>query len=632
MNSDQHDTDLVSSRYRVIRPFARGGLGEVFLAYDTELDRLIALKEVRRDIAPSPTRQARFLLEARVTGRLEHPGIVPVYGLGTHGDGRAYYAMRFIKGETLRAALGRWHAEPAAEFAGLAFRLLLGWFVTACKTMAYAHSQGVLHRDLKPTNIMLGEFGETLVVDWGLAKTLAAANTTECSGGSEERGFPPGNEAITSAGQTLGSPGFMSPEQAAGNSDKLGPASDIYSLGATLYVMLTDRTPFEGETDLVLHRVRWGEFPPPREVKPQVPRPLEAICLKAMALRPEDRYQSALDLAGDIECWLADRPVSAHREPWTGKTRRWIRRHQTAVSSLVAALVVGFLALGLAVPLLSYAWRGEFLARQEESMQRTHAVRNLIASEKQKARALASERKATEERDRAEKALAFLVQAFRLPDPTLDGRSLKASDLLERAAKDIEPTFADAPLMKATLLQAIGETFSGLGLPRESLSALERASAIRREALGPDHPGTLVSLSRLAAALEDAGRIDQAIPLYESVLARQKKRLGADHHDTLETTNDLAVAYWESGQASRAIPLYQTVLEFERARLGDDHPDTLTVMDNLAVAYAAIGEPLKAIPLHETVLAKTRAKLGQDSGAALIAMNNLARAYELSGQ
>ena len=351
-----------------------------------------------------------------------------------------------------------------------------------------------------------------------------------------------------------------------------------------------------------------------------------------MALRPEDRYQSALDLAREIECWLADRPVSAYSEPWTDKARRWVRRHQTTVSGLVAALLVGFLALGLAVPLLSYAWRNESRARREESAQRAHAVDSLKTAQEQRARALASERQAAEERDRAEKALAFLVQAFRLPDPSLDGRSLKVVDLLERAVKEVETTFTDAPLMKASLLQAIGETFSGLGLPKESLSALERVAALRRETLGADHPDTLIAMSHLAAALQDAGRSDQAIALFESILARQKERLGPDHHDTLETTNDLAVAYWESGQAARAIPLYRTVLEQEKARLGDDHPDTLTVMDNLAVAYAAAGEPMKAIPLHEAVLAKSRQKLGEQSRATLITMNNLARAYELSGQ
>ena len=432
MSIDGQETDLVSGRYRVLRSYAKGGLGEVFLAHDAMLDRQVALKEIRRDISPNVVRNERFLLEARVTGRLEHPGIVPVYDLGTHDDGRAYYAMRLIKGETLRSAVERFHAEPESDYTGLSFHLLLSWFVSVCKTMAYAHSQGVLHRDLKPTNIMLGDFGETLVVDWGLAKPISGSSTAEIAGGSDGQGAAPGDAAITTAGQAVGSPSFMSPEQAAGNPERLGPASDIYNLGATLYVILTDRMPFEGDGNLVLERVRRGIFPPPQELKPLVPRALQAICLKAMALRPEERYPSALDLARELECWLADRPVAAFREPWTLKARRFLRQHQTFVSGLAAALSVGFLALGLAVPVLSYAWRSEFRAREQESAERILAVGSMKTAQEQRARALASERKADEERDRAEKALAFLVQAFRLPDPSLDGRSLRVAELLER--------------------------------------------------------------------------------------------------------------------------------------------------------------------------------------------------------
>ena len=164
-------------RFRIIRPHARGGLGEVFLALDPELDRQVALKELQSYHAHDPVSQSRFLREARVTGRLEHPGIVPVYGLGRHADGRPYYAMRLIEGETLKQAIERFHgAKGAPHEPGereLAFRRLLRRFIDACNAVAYAHSRGVVHRDLKPENIMLGRFGETLVVDWGVAKLLA---------------------------------------------------------------------------------------------------------------------------------------------------------------------------------------------------------------------------------------------------------------------------------------------------------------------------------------------------------------------------------------------------------------------------------------------------------------------------
>src|SRR5262249_20495823 len=170
--------DAVGVRYRILRPHARGGLGEVFVAEDQELHREVALKEIQERHADDPHSRGRFLLEAEVTGGLEHPRIVPVYGLGSYADGRPFYAMRFVQGDSLKDAIGRFHQEQESLPAGgraLRLRQLLGRFVDVCQAVAYAHSRGVLHRDLKPGNVMLGKYGETLVVDWGLAKVLNRA-------------------------------------------------------------------------------------------------------------------------------------------------------------------------------------------------------------------------------------------------------------------------------------------------------------------------------------------------------------------------------------------------------------------------------------------------------------------------
>jgi serine/threonine-protein kinase len=237
-------------RFRVLRPHARGGLGEVFVAEDRELRREVAFKEIQRSFAHDPHSRSRFLLEAELTGALEHPGIVPVYGLGAYRDGRLFYAMRFIRGESLKDAIARFHAADAAgRDVGertLALRQLLGQFVAVCQAVAYAHARGVIHRDLKPANVMLGAFGETLVVDWGLAKVVGRpeGDTT-----GEEATLRPssGDGVATVAGTAVGTPAYMSPEQAAGRLDLVGPASDIYSLGATLYHLLTGQAPFGGE-------------------------------------------------------------------------------------------------------------------------------------------------------------------------------------------------------------------------------------------------------------------------------------------------------------------------------------------------------------------------------------------------
>src|SRR5262249_47804140 len=405
-------------RYRVLRPHARGGLGEVFVAEDTELHREVAFKEIQKPYAHDPHSRGRFLLEAEVNGRLEHPGVVPVYGLGSYRDGRPFYAMRFIRGESLKEAIDRFHAADVpgrdAGERGLALRQLLGQFVAVCNAVAYAHNRGILHRDLKPANILLGKFGETLVVDWGLAKPIGdpgEGRGTRGEGPSDktspltpepaalaEGAAPPGDlpsrshadyrHAVlpssdlppsTRIGAAMGTPGFMSPEQAAGQWDSLGPASDIYSLGATLHVLLTGQVPGHGSgagregTGLSEKesKVRSALAAKPRPPNPvDLPRELQAICTKAMAPDPADRYATALDLAADIEHGLADERVSACPDPFPTRARRWLSRRRTLVGAVTAAVLVAMVGLVVGLVLLAGANERAQVARREAETQR----------------------------------------------------------------------------------------------------------------------------------------------------------------------------------------------------------------------------------------------------------------------
>jgi len=369
-------------RYRIVRSHARGGLGEVFIAFDSELNREVAVKEIQKRFADHDDSRSRFRLEAEITGKLEHPGIVPVYGLGQYQDGRPYYAMRFIRGDSLQQAIELFHqrfasgkqAQDTAAEESLELRKLLRRFIDVCNAMEYAHSRGVLHRDLKPGNIILGKYGETLVVDWGLAKVKGQVEGSSASSDlirlSDDSGSSP-----TMVGVAVGTPAFMSPEQAVGAVDQLGPATDIYSLGATLYHLLAGRPPFKEKTVAeTIAKVKEGSFESPRKYRPEIPKGLEAICLKAMALRPEGRYASPMDLSEDIERWLGDEPIQAQQESLAEKGARLIRKNRAWALSGVAALFVVAVVASIAAIWVDGARRTAVGAQLEESIQRGKAV------------------------------------------------------------------------------------------------------------------------------------------------------------------------------------------------------------------------------------------------------------------
>jgi serine/threonine-protein kinase len=319
------------------------------VALDGELNREVALKQILDAHAADPVSRQRFLVEAEISGGLEHPGIVPVYGLGADGDGRPFYAMRFIRGDSLKEAIDRFHADPALRSdpgaRSLALRGLLRRFIDVCNAIAYAHSRGVLHRDIKPGNVIVGRHGETLVVDWGLAKPTGRSEPGHDAAERTLRPSTASGSAETLPGSALGTLAYMSPEQAAGDVARLGPRSDVYGLGATLYCLLTGKPPHEGDVADVLQAVGRGAFRLPRAMGPSVDRALEAVCLKAMAAKPEDRYASGRALADDAERWMADEPVAAWREPWARTLLRWLTRHRTGVTSVAAAGLAGVVGL-----------------------------------------------------------------------------------------------------------------------------------------------------------------------------------------------------------------------------------------------------------------------------------------------
>jgi serine/threonine protein kinase len=316
-------------RYVIEGELARGGLGRILEAHDVELDRPVAIKEL---IAPTPTSRARFYREALVTARLQHPSIVPVYEAGRWPSGEPFYAMKLISGRSLRSIID--------ERSTLAGRLgLLLNVIAVADTIAYAHSLGIIHRDIKPTNVLVGQFGETLVVDWGTAKDLTAREGLEAVDGRYDAAV----QDITAAGTVVGTPTYMPPEQARG--DAVDERADIYALGALLYHVLAGAPPYCAGRD-ILARILAGPPEPIEEVEPGVPRDLAAIVRKAMAREPSERYPTAREFASDLRRFESGQIVSARAYSLPALLHRWLCRRRVP-AAVVAVLLVLLVLLAL---------------------------------------------------------------------------------------------------------------------------------------------------------------------------------------------------------------------------------------------------------------------------------------------
>ncbi len=330
-------------RYTVRHLHSEGGLGRIWIVRDEELNRDVVLKELSPEHAQNAAARARFLREAQVAGQLEHPNIVSVYELGCRPDlAQPYYTMRYVRGKTLSARIAEHHRKRRkGTESPLEMRRLLNAFLCVCNAIAYAHSRGVVHRDLKPANVVLGEFGEVILLDWGLAKV---AGTREARKAGKVDLSETADLKVTFAGSVLGTPAYMSPEQAAGEVEAIGPATDVYGLGAILFEILTGRPPHAGvdATEIVGH-VLHGPAPRASALLPAVSRTLDAICSRAMHRSAARRYARVSDLVDDVQRYLADQPVSVHQPRAGERLLRWVRQHPT--STAVAALVLLFTLL-----------------------------------------------------------------------------------------------------------------------------------------------------------------------------------------------------------------------------------------------------------------------------------------------
>lgn len=600
------------SRYRILRPHARGGLGEVFVAEDTELRRKVALKEIQVQQADSLNNRGRFVLEAEVTGGLEHPGIVPVYGLGAYPDGRPYYAMRFIHGASLKEAIEQFHASGAG-FASLAFRQLLRRFQDVCNAIAYAHSRGVLHRDIKPGNIMLGNFGETLVVDWGLAKRLDRADEATTVVPTEESpANHPETAFETQQGMVIGTPAFMSPEQAQGNINALTAASDVYSLGATLYVILTGQTAFSGNIVELLPRVVQGNFLSPKQRLVSTPAALNAIVVKAMARQPGNRYTTASALAEELERYLADEPVLAYREPWLDRVRRWTRKHRTWVTTgtvaggvLLTAALAGTLLLGEKNRQLANA--NTMLDSANANLTNTNSA--LVAARQD----------ADDKRAVAEASFRLALQSF---NDLVEGIQDKLENhpnteelrvtLLAKAQTGLTMLLQEASKSgnHRTLIWAhlrMGDVYDVLGQATKATAEYRHAHMLAGQLydLAPGDPRTLRDLGttheRLGIDFEKQAQWDRALKHYQEMLLRKQHLVERDAHDPVyqrelgiahihlsDVKNRLGQSQEAHEHVQKALGCAQRVVELAPTMKSDAERD-------LSIAYSRLGSSLQTL-------------------------------------
>lgn len=561
--------------YKILDELGRGGMSVVYLAEDQRLQRQVAIKVLMDRQLARRDDLARFEAEARTLARLQHPNIVQVYEIGTH-QGLLYCVLEYASGGSLD-----WYLRGRPQLPRLAAQVA----VVLADAMQAAHEQGIIHRDLKPSNVLVAKktsesasvipatssrsldriaLPEGLKIsDFGLAKQMDRASD------------------LTKTGMIIGTPNYMSPEQAAGRHDLTDHLCDVYALGAILYEMLTGRPPFVGPTAVeTIMLVQTTDPLPPRTLQPKVPRDLETICLKALRKVPAERYASAADLAADLRRWLEGRPILARPTSRWERFVRWCRRNP-AVAGLSATLLVTLL-VALAVVTVLYLLADQ--RRQVAEKAQAEAVQARDVAEK------AQER----ERSNAERLEAFRTflqdDFFSQVDSRQLGPEAKMRDALLRAIERIGPRFVNQPELEAYVRDQIGYRLFAMSLYREAQAQQRRAWELYQKVLGPDHSDTLHIRRNLADTLTALGEYDEAEQLLRAVLTDWERLQGAEGLQTTKTLASLAKLVQKRGRPAEAETLYHRAWQNMAKLKGEKDEFTLILQNNLANVQASLSK------------------------------------------
>jgi tetratricopeptide (TPR) repeat protein len=589
-------------RFELLEAVGTGAFGTVYKARDPELDRIVAVKIPRAGHLATKEDLDRFLREGRNLAQIHHPGIVPVYEVG-QADGLPYLVTEFVQGKTLAELLRTQRFSPQ-QSAGLLAKV--------ADALHYAHVCGIVHRDLKPSNILLESVvrgpssvatdREPATACYGLRTTDYGLPKVTDFGLAKREGF---ETTMTVEGQVLGTPAYMSPEQAGGEAHRVDGRSDVYSLGVVLYQMLAGELPFRGTVRMLLYQVLHDEPRSPRRLNDHLPRDLETICLKCLRKEPGKRYATARALAEDLGRYLKGEAILARPMGRSERLWRWSRRNKgpvVAAAIITLSLVGGIIGTSL----------GMVQARRSAEAERVA-------------------------KGQIEKSNGILVSVFRNLEPDAEekeGKELRVllGERLNEAVRQLEGEAVGDPVEVARMQLPLGDALRALGYFDQAQVVLEKARQTLETALGPDHADTLSSMDSLAAVYRLSGRYADAEPLYRQLLEGDRLKRGCDHPRTLASMNSLALLYQARGRYDDAEPLFKQLLEVDRHRLGPDHVDTLTSMNNLALLYQARGRYDDAEPLFKEALEARRHKLGPDHPRTLTTMNNLAALYQARGR
>ncbi len=653
---------------RLLEELGRGGMGVVYRAWDTVLDREVAVK-VLQDRFPLDSGAARrFHDEARITGQLQHPGIPAIHQAGTLPNGRPFLAMKLIKGRTLDRLLQE--RDPAGGDRGE----LLAIFEQTCQAVAYAHAHRVIHRDLKPGNIMVGAFGEVQVMDWGLAKVLSDEPTAPTESPPTQQTMPEtqirsarsGDISETEAGSMIGTPAFMPPEQAGGELRKVSERADVFGLGGLLALILTGQPPYTGDSAeairLMAIRGQLSDCLARLDACEAEPA-LVTLCRQCLAFEPGQRPADAGVMAAAVASLRAaaeERARHAEREHAAAEARaqeqRRKRRWQLAAAAVVAVALLAGVA-GLSAFARAQAQANEELAqanarerqakvtaqaREAETRAVLQFVENKVfAATRPKGRTGGLGREVTL-REALDAALPFVDDGFR-KKPLIEarlrytlgtsyqflGENQIAADQFEAALALYTAKLGREHRDTLRCMHQLAHNWAALGRNTDALTLAEQTLELQQTQLGPHDADTLQTIQLLARVYVNLGRKADALKLREQTLALQKEHLGVSAPDTIRTMTNLAGSYIDAGRYDDAIRLGEEALVLARSGLDAHHPDTLRCMHSLAQSYAAAGRQAEALKLREEALALQKEVLGPDHPDTLKTSHNLVLSYHM---